>query len=130
MCVNLELSVNGKFVAYGKMVKILWTLKSPCAKACYLIQKIDPAIERVYLLRSFGKNVFFHNLTTNSPVLIIIEPISSQSSGVGTENNLGVGYVGKTSTRGILDYCTLTRLSKFRHNLNSNLIFCWFWIQY
>ena len=47
MSVNLELSVNGKFVAYGKMAKILWTLKSPCAKAYYLILKVDPAIERL-----------------------------------------------------------------------------------
>ena len=45
--VNLELSVNEKFVAYGTMVKILATLKSSCAKACYMIQKLEPATDRV-----------------------------------------------------------------------------------
>ena len=41
--------VNEKFVAFGTMVKILATFKSPCAKACYLIQNLKPSIERVYL---------------------------------------------------------------------------------
>ena len=61
MSVNLELSVNGKFVAYGKMAKILLTLKIPCARACYLILKVDPANERVYfpksLIKYFDKKV-------------------------------------------------------------------------
>ena len=49
MYVNLELLVNEIIVAYGSMVKVLATLKSSCAKACYLIQKREPVTERVYL---------------------------------------------------------------------------------
>ena len=45
--VNLEFSVNEKFVADGIMVKILANLKSPCSNACYLKQKAKPAIEKV-----------------------------------------------------------------------------------
>ena len=52
MHVNLELLVNGKFVVFG-MVKVLVTIKSSYAKACYLIQKLECAIERVYLLQCF-----------------------------------------------------------------------------
>ena len=48
------------------MVKTLRTLISPCPKACYLIQKVDPAIN--------------FSLTTNSPVLIIIEPSNNHIS--------------------------------------------------
>ena len=39
--VDLELSVNKKFAAYGTRVKILATLKSPCAKSCHMIQKFE-----------------------------------------------------------------------------------------
>ena len=60
--VNLELSVNNKFVAYGTTIKILATLKSCCVKVCYLIQKLEPAIEMVYLFNG-EINFFFHNLT-------------------------------------------------------------------
>ena len=42
--VNLLLSVNKKFVAYGTRVKILAILKNSCAKACYLIPKIEATI--------------------------------------------------------------------------------------
>ena len=59
---NLELLVNENFVVYRTMVKILATLKSPCAKPCHLIQKLKPVIERVYLPQCFG-NIFFHNFT-------------------------------------------------------------------
>ena len=52
--VNWELSVNEKFVAHGKMVKILAILKSDCANACYFIQKLEPVIGRVYLPQCFG----------------------------------------------------------------------------
>ena len=55
---NLELSTNAKFVAYGTMVKILETLKSSCIKPCYLTQKLEPAIERMYFPQCFG-NTFF-----------------------------------------------------------------------
>ena len=41
------------------MVKILATLKSHCAKACYLIQKLEPAFERVYLPQCFSNILFF-----------------------------------------------------------------------
>ena len=47
--VNLELLVNEKCVAYETLVKILATLKSLCAKGCYLIQKPEPVIGRLYL---------------------------------------------------------------------------------
>ena len=60
--VNLELLVNEEFIAYGTMVKILAISKSPSAKECYLIQKLEPAIGRVYLPQSFGNNFFLHNL--------------------------------------------------------------------
>ena len=56
------LSVNEKFVAHGKMVKILATLKSSCAKACYLIQNLKPAIESVYLPQCLALSFFFHSL--------------------------------------------------------------------
>ena len=56
--VNLELSVNEKFVAYGIMVKILANLKSPCSNACYLKQKAKPAIEKVWLRQCFGNKIF------------------------------------------------------------------------
>ena len=46
---NLELSVNEKFVAYMGQWLRFGNLKSPYAKGCYLIQKIESAIERVYL---------------------------------------------------------------------------------
>lgn len=63
--INLELSVNEKFFAYGSVVKVLTTLKSPCAKACYLIYAIEKlAIEKVYLPQCFGNNFFFHNMTS------------------------------------------------------------------
>ena len=55
---NLELSTNAKFVAYGTMVKILETLKSSYVKACYLTQKLEPAIGRMYFLQCFGNNFF------------------------------------------------------------------------
>ena len=47
--INLELSVNEKFVACGTKIKILEILKSRCTKECYLIQKLESAIRRVYL---------------------------------------------------------------------------------
>ena len=56
--VNLELSVNEKFVADGIMVKILANLKSPCSNACYLKQKAKPAIEKVWLRQCFGNKIF------------------------------------------------------------------------
>ena len=40
------------------MVKISATLKSPCAKACYSIEKLEHAIERVYLPQYFGYKFF------------------------------------------------------------------------
>ena len=52
--VNLQLSVNEKFVAYETIIKILATLKSSRAKVCYLIQKLEPTIERMY----FGNKFF------------------------------------------------------------------------
>ena len=61
--VNLELSVNEKFVAYGIMVKILANLKSPCSNACYLKQKAKPAIEKCDCANVLAINFFFHNLT-------------------------------------------------------------------
>ena len=42
--VNLELSFNEEFFAYGTIVKILVILECPCDKACYLIQKSEPVI--------------------------------------------------------------------------------------
>ena len=58
--INLELSVNEKFVAYGSVVKVLATLRSPRAKTCYLIYAIEKlAIEKVYLPQCFGNNFFF-----------------------------------------------------------------------
>ena len=42
--VNLELSFNEEFFAYGTIVKILLILECPCDKACYLIQKSEPVI--------------------------------------------------------------------------------------
>ena len=55
---NLELSVNGKFIADGTMVKISATLKSSCVKTCYLIQKLEPATETVYLPPMFWQQIF------------------------------------------------------------------------
>ena len=54
----MQFAIIGKFVAYGTMVKILATLKSPYAKAFYLIQKLGPAIEMVYLSQCFGYKFF------------------------------------------------------------------------
>ena len=62
--INLELSVNEKFAPHGTMVKVLATLKSPCAKACYLIQKLEPAIEKMCLPQCFCNKFFFHNMTS------------------------------------------------------------------
>ena len=56
--VNFELLVNEKFVAHGTMVKILATLKNLSAKAYYLIQKLEPAIEKVYLPQCFLNKIF------------------------------------------------------------------------
>ena len=56
--VNLQLSVNKKFVAYGTMVKILATLKNLCTKGYYLIQKFELVIGRVYLSKCFGNKLF------------------------------------------------------------------------
>ena len=47
--VDLELSLNGKFIAYGAMVKILAILKNICAKAFYLLEELEPVVGRVYL---------------------------------------------------------------------------------
>ena len=58
MYINLELSVDEKFVAYGTIDKNLTSLKSPWAKACYLIQKPEQVIEKVYLHQCFGDNFF------------------------------------------------------------------------
>ena len=58
VCVDLELSVNEEFFVYGAMVKILATLKNSCAKICYLIQKLKPAIERIYWLQCFCSKCF------------------------------------------------------------------------
>ena len=52
---------NDKFVVYRTMVNISATLKSPCVKACYLIQKLEPVIERMYFPNVLAK-FFFHNL--------------------------------------------------------------------
>ena len=38
-----------KNLLFDAMVKVLTILKSPCVKECYLIQKFEPVIERVYL---------------------------------------------------------------------------------
>ena len=57
--VNLELLINEKFVAYGTMVKILATLRSFCANACYLMQKLKPAMRRVYSPQCFGNKFFY-----------------------------------------------------------------------
>lgn len=40
------------------IVNSLSTLMSPCAKGSHLIQKLEPAIERVYLAQGFGNNIF------------------------------------------------------------------------
>ena len=45
---NLELLVNEESVEYRTMVNILATLKSPCAKGSYLIQKFEPVIGWMY----------------------------------------------------------------------------------
>ena len=58
MYVNLELSVNETFVEYRITVKVLATLKSPYVKGCHMIQKIESAVERVYLPQYFGNNFF------------------------------------------------------------------------
>ena len=52
---------NEKFVAYGTVVKIFAILKSPCAKGCYLIQKLEPVNGRVCLPQCFA--IFFSSLT-------------------------------------------------------------------
>ena len=52
--------LNEKFVVYGALVQILAILRSPCAKPCYLKQKLEPAFERVYMSQYFG-NIFIHN---------------------------------------------------------------------
>ena len=57
--VNFELLVNEKFAAYGTIIKVFATLKSPYAKACYLILKLEPAIERLHLPHCFGTKCFF-----------------------------------------------------------------------
>ena len=54
---NLEL-LNEEFVTYLAMVKVLATWRSPCAKGCYLMQKLEPLIGRVYLPKCFGINFF------------------------------------------------------------------------
>ena len=56
--VNLEFSVCEKFVANATMVKILATLKCSCVKSYYLIQNLEPAIERLYLPQYFGNKFF------------------------------------------------------------------------
>ena len=58
MYVNFQLLVNENFVVYGTMVKILATLKSSYAKAYYLIQKLEPFIERVYFPQCYGNKLF------------------------------------------------------------------------
>ena len=52
------IGTNEKFVAFGTVVKILATLKSPSAKAYYLIQKLEYPIGRVYFSQYFGNNFF------------------------------------------------------------------------
>ena len=54
----MELSVTETFFAYCAMVKILATLKSPCAKACYLTQKLELVVERVDMPESFENKYF------------------------------------------------------------------------
>ena len=40
--VNLKLSVNEKFVAYGAMVKIIASVKGSFTKGCYFMEKPEP----------------------------------------------------------------------------------------
>ena len=62
--VNLELSVNEEFVAYGTVVKILVILKCPRANGCGLIQKLEPVIGKGCVCSNvLAINFFFHNLT-------------------------------------------------------------------
>ena len=53
------LSVNEKFDAYWTMATILSIFKSRCAKACFSLQKLEPAIARVYLPQCFDDKFLF-----------------------------------------------------------------------
>ena len=54
MCFNLELSLIEEFVVYETTVKIFTILKIPCAKGCYLMQRLEPVIGKFYLPQCFG----------------------------------------------------------------------------
>ena len=125
------------------MVKILVILKSPCAKGCYLIQKLEPEIGRVYLHQYFGNNFFFHNLTCwryegfknlvshtqQKNVLrmghLIYGVFISSASQIMKEKNLFPKHWGKyTYTQQIVAYATnfsITDNSKFTYTMTSVL---------
>ena len=54
MYFNLELSLIEEFVVYETTVKIFTILKILCVKGCYLIQRLEPVIGKVYLPQCFG----------------------------------------------------------------------------
>ena len=88
MYVNLKLSINEEFLAHGTMVEILATPKSPCAKGCYLIKKLEPIIGRVHLPQCFGnKFLFIIRLAEDMKVLKICCPIRNR------KNDLRMGHL-------------------------------------
>ena len=85
MYVNLELSVNEEFVAFGTMVKILTILKSNCAKGCHLLQKLEPVTGRVYLPQCCDYKFLFPKLglLKTGPILDFLSVRQSDNAPIG-----------------------------------------------